>query len=135
MKKENIIFTEKGRKFVSSRRKYDVALRVNNKGYLKSDPNRSRVVFRFYGDAIKRVAPSAEYLTFGYVGDVKRVYFMECDSVAGFKLSAVKGNNAIKRITKTISRPNFWLKYEGNYDLIFDKECGLYFIDLARKLK
>ena len=114
---------------------HDVALRVNKTGLSATGEVRYSLTFRFSPDVVKKIAPNSMYLVYGFDASRCRIYFNEADSSIGFFLSPVTKDGKKKQIQPTCYDPDFFMKYKGDYNLLFDKEEGLYYIDLARKLK
>lgn len=117
---------KKGRKASGSTSK-EVLLSVIKSGLSASGKQRWTVSIRFRDGSYKK-ASSSEYVSFGYDPEINRLYFNTASKVDGYKLC---GDNSENKYTAfAYSNANEWRQYEGEYDLVKDKQTGTYYIDL-----
>ena len=120
---------------VSTRRNtnYDCSVRLNGNG---DKAHSFSVVFRFYDGVEKKFSNGSDYVLFTTNDDGTRVYFIGSDAINGYKIS--KANKAIcesKSMQRKITdeQKKVWLPRVGDYNILYDKEEKLYYIDLDRK--
>lgn len=92
-------------------------------------------MFRFYGDSHKKIVNNNDYLVFAIEESLMRIYFKESNPIEGYKV--VDTNSRVESTSKTVSvtitDSDFWENCIGDYDLHYDREEKLYYIDLAQK--
>lgn len=110
---------------------YEVAFRINSGGLSSSGAPRYSFVFRFSEDSLKKVTANSNYLVYAIDLERERVYFKEADRITGFKISQIKRGSPY--IQCSADNPDAMRKYIGNYNLVFDHEEKLYYIDFSKK--
>ena len=120
-----------GKPSVISGRK-DVAITINAAGIKANGEQRYCRVIRFYGDAEKKICGDSLYMDCGVCEG--RVYFRRATLSDGYKIT--KSNHHAKSTSKMIRSTTvdilFWWNIEGDYDLLYDKELCLYYIDISK---
>ena len=122
---EQLTFITKNSTFYSSKK--DVSIHSGNN---KGDSTSANLVFR--NACFHKISPNTGYVVYSVKGS--RVYFKEASSREGFKLSKshkVEENNRYMTFKSTMHPAlNEWcLSNEGDYDLMWDKGYGLWYID------
>ncbi len=128
---------EKGRAISQKNRtrgQGDVCIKLVRGGHGYDGSIRWNVSFRFYaGNELK--ITNSEYLDAILLD--KEVYFREVSPGNGKKInrSSDKGPNCeIKYVIGNEKDLSFWQTCQGCYMLLLDRDCGLYYIDLRKKL-
>lgn len=86
-----------------------------------------RTTFAFRNNCNKKISPN-DYIVFGFTGT--RVYFKNAKETEGFHLFLrTKERGTTRRVSITGNYSGFI----GDYDLLFDKENGLWYIDSELK--
>lgn len=110
----------------------DVALTINTAGIRANGEQRYSRVIRFYGDVEKKICGDSQYMDVApYKG---KLYFRRAALRNGFKITKTNSHakNTSKMIRSTPADVRFWWNIEGDYDLLYDKELGLYYIDISK---
>lgn len=107
----------------------DVSIRIN-KGGSKTP---KRFVVRFEPDPVRKLTPKSSYLICAFDEDTGRLYFKEDTPMTGFKVTWT----SVGRTKLQISFPltaDYMKEYVGDYQLLYDREEKLYYIDRQLKL-
>lgn len=86
----------------------------------------------FHTNSVKKIT-SGDHVLFGIDSEQHRVYFQAGTSVNGYKLQysrSVNGGSYVKSKNKYLAE---FKKYVGVYDLLYDEEQKLYYVQLAAK--
>ena len=113
----------------------EVSVRLNRAGLSSSGEEKQAIVFRFYGDSHKKIVNNNDYMVFAIEESLMRVYFKESNPIEGYKVIATnpRAESTSKTVAVTITNPAFWEDCIGDYDLHYDRDEKLYYIDLAQK--
>ncbi len=107
----------------------DVCIRVNKNG-----GGRYTVVFQFDEATAKKLTSNSEYLIFAYDEENMRVYFKEATAIDGFKVGKTNPNSPSRRMGATVINFEMWMKFIGDYSLLYDKTEKLSYIDLTKRI-
>lgn len=124
MKAEDMIWMGK-RQFTQKARNNqgcDVSIRKS----MCNGKTKARMTIR---NGVSGVISETEYLQFS-VPDVKHIYFMSGDKDTGLKMSSqdsLVSDNRYVQINKEEDAEEI-VPFVGDYDLLFDQECSLYYI-------
>lgn len=80
-------------------------------------------------NGIAKIISETEYLQFS-VPDSKHIYFMSGDHNTGLKMTSqdsLISDNRYVQINKETDAEEI-ITFAGDYDLKYDKECGLYYV-------
>lgn len=106
----------------------DVKLSLNKNG-----EDRMAIVVAFYNENHKKIS-TTDYAIPSIDEELGRLYFETGSQTDGFKLTnADKG--ATRRITFIIKDKETWESRTGQYNLLYDTNERLYYIDFANKFK
>lgn len=107
----------------------DVSIRLNKSGH---GDNQERIIARFDVETAKKLSAKSAYLMMGYDKETGRIYFKEDGPINGFKLSWTNtGHSKMQISCPTVDALK---KHVGDYQLLFDKEEKLYYIDTNKTL-
>lgn len=84
----------------------------------------------FHSNAIKKIT-NGEYVVFGIDPEQHRVYFQAGTSVNGYKLQHSRSVNGGSYIKSKTCRVADFKDYIGVYDLLYDEDQKLYYVQLA----
>ena len=107
----------------------DVRLSISTDNSRK---DKVRIVFTFYKGIERKIIKNLPYIMVGVNGS--RLYFAETQKHNGFKLVGSNDRQA-KYISMVNTHLKMGVKDVGFYNLNFDAEKRLYYIDLAQKIK
>ena len=106
----------------------DVKISLNKNG-----GGRIAVVVVFYNDNYKKIS-TTEYAIPSLDEELGRLYFETGNPSDGFKLSQTNESSA-RRISFIIKDKETWASRSGSYNLLYDTNEKLYYIDFANKFK
>ena len=106
----------------------DVKISLNKNG-----GGRIAVVVVFYNDNYKKIS-TTEYAIPSLDEELGRLYFETGNPSDGFKLSQTSESSA-RRISFIIKDKETWASRSGSYNLLYDTNEKLYYIDFANKFK
>jgi hypothetical protein len=112
---------------------YDCSVRLNGNG---DKAHSVSVVFRFYDGVEKKFINGSDYMLFTTNDEGNRVYFIGSDPINGYKIYKTnKATDDSKSMQRKITeaQKKVWLSRVGDYNILYDKEEKLYYIDLDRK--
>ena len=107
----------------------DVRLSIHNGG----SGNSSAFVATFYNGSHKMVS-TTEYIIPSLDVEVNRLYFETGNSANGFKISAGSTKQAAPKIRFAIKNVDEWKGRVGTFNLSFDTNERLYYVDLNNKI-
>lgn len=111
-----------------SKSEFDSEVMITRQQYKKGC---DRFFFKFMKNSIYKIMKNYQYITLAKQG--RRIYFKEINSKFGFKVSDYgDSSKCFKVVEKLLSLSNEDL---GEYNLEYDSELGLHYIDFNRKLK
>lgn len=110
----------------------DVLISVNAGGVQSNGVRRYRLSFRFTDDGAKKISQPSGVIRFGLFeeDDACRVYFAPCGPGEGLKLSKGKNTYVVSSCFDNDSDRFFWGQRTGGYNLFYDREEKLYYVDL-----
>ena len=115
--------------------KCDVALRLNRNGRTAAGNIKHNVVFRFSANSVKKIVTNTLYAKCAVDEQRGRVYFTESDVINGYKLICPSMNGERRHFQISSSDDDFWAERVGDYNLLFDRDEKLYYLDFSKKLK
>lgn len=115
----------------------EVVVRLNLSGAFANGEKRYNVVFRFYEDSYKKICRDTEYMVYAIDAMNSRIYFKESNAIDGYKITYTNAHSATtsKRVCVSVNNVDFWNSCVGDYNLLFDRNEGLYYIDFSKKAK
>ena len=110
----------------------DVLISVNASGNTAKGNRRYRLSFRFTEDGAKKISRPNGVIRFGLYEEDKlcRAYFAPCDPGEGLKLSKGQNTYIVSASFNNDSDRFFWAQHTGGYNLLYDREEELYYVDL-----
>jgi len=113
----------------------DVAIRLNRNGLNAAGNPKYSTVFRFSANSVKKIVTNTQYAVYAVDKQRGRVYFAESDAVTGFKLVCPSKGSECRHIQSHANDYEFWGDHVGDYNLLFDRDEKLYYLDFSKKLK
>jgi hypothetical protein len=128
-----LIWEQPKRQREKASRHADVSCKLNKSGRTTDGKQRYSIAFRFSDDAERRIMQGRDRITFAVTED--RVYFKSCET-DGFSLNrTINGKKVRPYFRADAQEPMYWLIHQGEYDLNYDPEERLCYIDLRRKIR
>lgn len=126
------------RKRIPIRRDYNVRVSLYSRNNCV-DSKLLSIVFHdnCFDNILGHKAGESDYLLFAVDDDANRVYFKVSNKNDGYLLYRQNQNYDHTRLIQTVVKGNaidYWLVRCGQYELSFDDDLGLYYIDLERKV-
>lgn len=116
-----------------SKARPSVTLSINKGGAFADGTKRYQIVFYFYEGEHEKITCNLRMM---YQRDTERdrIYFVQGSETTGYKLTPLKTGTSCK-FTGAVDPADYesWEKAKGSYNLLYDKEEKLYYIDLNRK--
>ena len=106
----------------------DVKVSLNKNG-----GDRTAVVVVFYNDNYKKISTTG-YTIPSLDEELGRLYFETGNQTDGFKLTQTSASSA-RRMAFIIKDKDTWATRLGSYNLLYDTNEKLYYIDFANKFK
>lgn len=114
----------------------EVAVRLNRAGAYSNGASRYNVAFRFYENAHKKICANSEYMVYAIDESTQRIYFKESNAIEGYKVSNTNFRNSeitSKTVSAAVSDIDFWNGCIGDYNLLYDRNEKLYYIEYSKK--
>ena len=98
---------------------------------IETKGNNARVFFKFMKNSIYKIVKTQDFITLAR--DKSRIYFKETDPCYGFKIADYGYKTKCFKVREDL----FPIKNDelGEYNLEYDTQLGLHYIDINRKLK
>jgi len=114
----------------------EVAIRLNLSGAHASGEKRHNVAFRFYDGCHKKICADSEYMVYAVDELSNRIYFKEANAIEGYKVGNIC-NSAMssKTVCVAVNNTDFWNNCVGDYNLLYDRNEKLYYIDYSKKVR
>lgn len=110
-----------------------VTLRINKGGAFADGTKRYQIAFYFYKGEHEKITCNLRMM---YQRDTERdrIYFAQGSEATGYKLTPSKTGTYCKFVG-AVDPADYesWEKAKGSYNLLYDKEEKLYYIDLNRR--